>query len=95
MTRFQWDLNKAASNIAKHKVSFELAARVFADPFAFSESDFIHGEERWRTIGAVSGVLVLLVAHTIKQDDGSETIRIISARQATASERQRYGQQRY
>ena len=63
--RFTWDLAKAASNKQKHGVSFEVAARVFFDPFALSEQDRIEGGEyRWQTVGSVEGVLVLLVAHT-------------------------------
>lgn len=49
---------------------------------------------RWQTIGQVYGVIVLLVAHTIQDDETEEgpveTIRIISARRATTTERKRY-----
>jgi len=45
---------------------------------------------RWQTIGSVHGVTVLLVAHTVTEQDADgtliETIRIISARRATRSE---------
>jgi uncharacterized DUF497 family protein len=44
--RFEWDPDKAASNIRKHHVSFETAIRVFADPFALTEHDRIEGGER-------------------------------------------------
>ena len=94
--RFTWDPAKAESNLRKHRVSFETAARVFADPFALSEQDRIEGGEfRWRTIRLVGGVLVLLVAHAVHDaEDGSETIRIISARRATTQERRGYEQER-
>jgi hypothetical protein len=94
--RFEWDEAKAERNRRKHGVSFELAARVFADPFALSDQDRTEdGEPRWRTIGLVDGLVVLLVAHTYRdQDDGSETIRIISARRAEPRERHRYEQNR-
>ncbi|EML4809686.1 BrnT family toxin, partial [Acinetobacter baumannii] len=49
-----------------------------------------NGEERWQTIGMVKGVLMLLVAHTIIDDDDCEIIRIISARQVTKAERNQY-----
>ena len=90
--RFAWDPVKAKSNIKKHRVSFELAARVFADPFARTEHDrFENGERRWRTLGIVEGHLLLLVAHTHKDDeDGTEVIRIISARRAESKERKCY-----
>ncbi len=32
-TEFEWDENKAQSNIQKHGVSFEEATEVFFDPF--------------------------------------------------------------
>ena len=93
-TRFEWDAAKAQSNRSKDRVSFEIAARVFADPFAVVEQDRIeNGENRWRTLGIVDGYLLLLVAHTVRDDeDGAEVIRIISARRAEPKERKRYEQ---
>lgn len=94
MIRFEWDSVKAESNIRKHHLSFETATRVFADPFAVVEQDRVeNGEPRWRTLGLVDGYLLLLVAHTVRDDeDGSEIIRIISARRADPKERNRYEQ---
>ena len=93
MIQFEWDDAKAKSNLAKHKVSFETALRVFADPMARSEQDRIENdEERWQTIGMVDGHLLLLVAHTILIES-VETIRIISARRADSRERKKYEQQ--
>ncbi len=90
-TRFTWDVEKAASNRSKHRVSFDLAIRVFADPFAISVQDRIEaGEMRWQTIGAVEGHTLLVVAHTVRDDDGTDVIRIISARRADRTERRRY-----
>jgi uncharacterized protein len=90
--RFRWDDAKAVSNQRKHRIRFDMAVRVFADPFAFSEQDRIEGGEyRWQTIGSIEGVLVLLVAHTVgDQVDGTQVINIISARRATRPERIRY-----
>ena len=94
---FAWDRAKSEANLRKHGVSFETAKRVFEDPFATGEQDRIEGGEyRWRTIGEVEGVVVILVAHThLEHDDGDQTIRIISARAATASERRAYERQRF
>ena len=93
--RFQWDEENAANHFKKHKVSFEMAARVFADPFALTVQDRIeNGEQRWQTIGMVDGHLVLLVAHTVgEDDDGTEVICIIFARKADPKERKRYDQE--
>ena len=94
-TRFEWDAAKAASNLAKHRVSFETATRAFADPFLLTQQDRNeNGEHRWQTIGMVDGHLVLLVAHTVGEDDGTEVLRIISARKADRKERKRYEQDR-
>jgi uncharacterized DUF497 family protein len=93
-TRFEWDPAKAETNLRKHHVSFETAVRVFADPFAVVEQDCIENEERrWQTLGIVDAYLLLLVAHTVRDDeDGAEIIRIISARRAEPKERKRYEQ---
>ena len=75
-TRFEWDPDKAVGNLRKHGVSFETALRVFADPLALMEQDRIEdGERRWRTLGRVEGWLLLLVAHTLVDEDGDEVIR--------------------
>lgn len=97
--RFAWDETKNRSNQRKHGgIAFEMAAQVFRDPFRLTRQDRIEdGEERWQTLGVVHGVTVLLVAHTITEDDDEgepiEVIRIISARRATPKERKRYEQE--
>lgn len=89
--RFEWDPGKDAVNLAKHGISFELARRVFDDPRHLSIQDrHVSGEERWRTLGLVGGIVVLLVAHTYREEEHGEVIRIISARKATRHERQIY-----
>lgn len=94
MTRFEWDPAKARTNLQKHQLSFEMAVRVFADPLALMHQDRVeNGEQRWQTLGTVEGYLLLLVAHTVRDDeDGTEVIRIISARRADKKERKLYEQ---
>jgi uncharacterized DUF497 family protein len=88
---FVWDENKNVANQRKHGISFEMAARVFADMGAVSYVDrVIEGEERWHTIGLVGSALILLVVHTIEESNDEEEIRIISARKATRRERDLY-----
>ncbi|MDH2919492.1 MAG: BrnT family toxin [Sideroxydans sp.] len=88
---FEWDDEKAHSNLKKHHVSFEIAARAFLDPLALSVQDRIEGGEyRWQTLGVVDSYLLLLVAHTVRQSDESEIIEIISARKADKKERAYY-----
>lgn len=93
-TRFEWDPAKAQANLKKHHVSFEIATRVFTDPFAVVAQDRIeNGEHRWQTLGIVDGYLLLLVAHTVRDDeDDTEVIRIISARRADPKDKKRYEQ---
>ncbi len=93
--RFEWDEAKNLANRRKHGVSFEEASRIFDDPLYVSVQDRIDGgEQRWPTIGLVGGLLILIVAHTVREeyDEGTsiEVIRIISARRATPKERRRY-----
>jgi uncharacterized DUF497 family protein len=88
-----WDENKNRINQTKHRLSFEIAQQVFADPLHVSRQERIEGgEQRWQTIGLVHGVVLLLVAHTVTEADGRETIRIISARKADKTERRIYEQ---
>jgi uncharacterized DUF497 family protein len=93
--RFEWDAAKAAGNRRKHGVSFETATLVFSDPDALTDQDRIEGHEyRWRTIGLVDGVTLILVAHVDREEDGEDVVRIISARRADRTERKRYEQAR-
>lgn len=86
--QFEWDEAKNLANQRKHDVSFELASEVFSDPLHRSLPDrVVEGEQRWQTIGQVLGIVLLIVAHTYRDDHGEETIRIISARKATRKER--------
>src|SRR5207248_8410051 len=95
MVWFEWDEAKARSNRRKHGVWFDDALLVFADPYALVEQDrFEGGEVRWQTLGLVGGIVLLLVAHTLRNEGEDEVIRIISARKATRKERVRYDQNR-
>lgn len=89
--RFEWDEKKNLANRRKHRVSFETATLVFEDPHAISVLERVEeGEERWQTVGMAGGVLVMFVAHTYRESDGEEVVRIISARKATPRERNMY-----
>lgn len=101
---FEWNQDKNHSNQRKHRVSFEIAQRVFLDPNHLAVLERSEGgEERWQTIGMVGSclllLLLLLVAHTtIETDvegDTVEIVRIISARKADAKERGRDEAQKF
>jgi uncharacterized DUF497 family protein len=85
---YEYDPEKAAANLHKHKVSFAEAASVFLDRLAltFSDPDHSDVEDREITIGMSSKQRVLFVSHCERGD----RIRIISARRATRKERLRY-----
>lgn len=95
---FVWDKVKGELNKRKHGISFELTKRVFEDPCLVSWMDNRfddYQEERWVTLGCIDGLMIIVVIHTFRSnDDGEETIRIISARKATKKEREAYDKQR-
>jgi len=82
---FEWDSDKATSNLAKHGVSFAEAATVFADPFAVYLDDG-SGVGRMVVIGASLRDRLLYVVHV----ERGERDRIVSARPATSPERDVY-----
>jgi len=86
--RFEWDTEKAKQNLKKHAIAFDEAVTVFYDPLSatFDDPDHSGSEHRYVTIGSSSRGRVLVVAHA----ETGESIRIISARPATAYERKRH-----
>jgi uncharacterized protein len=85
---FEWDPDKAARNLAKHRIAFDEAATIFGDPLVAVEPDRGRhpGEARYRAIGWSSAGRTLVVSFT----ERGESIRIISARPATRSERRKH-----
>ena len=93
--RITWDKVKNARNLKKHKIDFETAKLVFDDPNQLTMQDRIeNGEYRWLTLGIIGAVLVA-VGHTVKEEDGKEVLRIITARKATPKERRQYHEETY
>jgi uncharacterized protein len=85
---FEWDTQKAKSNLSKHNVSFEEAQTVFDDPLYvdFYDPDHAEDEHRYIIIGESSRSRILLVSYTERGDK----IRIISARLVTKQELKAY-----
>jgi len=85
---FEWDPHKARSNAAKHGVTFIEAASVFGDPLSRLYDDPAHvvDEARWLMVGRSAGGRVLVISFT----ERSDSLRIISAREATTRERKVY-----
>ncbi len=90
---FEWDRRKAASNLRKHKVSFEESKSIFQDDLLVTFLDEFNfaGEDRFISIGTSANSRILLVVHTeVEAVGGIFVIRIISGRKATAMERKIY-----
>jgi uncharacterized DUF497 family protein len=85
---FEWDLKKANANRRRHGVSFEEAAMVFSNILSFTYDDEAHSqtERRYATLGVSNRGRLLVIAHTTR----GERVRIISAREATPTERKWY-----
>ena len=85
---FEWDPDKAVSNLAKHRVSFAEAESVFTDVHSSEIPDPDHSwtEQRFILMGQSYRGRVLVVVFTERGD----SIRIISAREATRRERKWY-----
>lgn len=88
--QFEWDSDKAELNLANHDVSFEEAQSVFYDPLSLTTYDQSHSDDeiRYIDIGQSLNYRLLVVVYT----ERDTTIRIISARKATAHERRQYEQ---
>ena len=85
-TEFEWDEAKEQSNFIKHGIHFKTAVKVFLDPYKLIREDLEHPDElRYDILGRVGKVL--FVVCTLRSKN---TIRIISARLATALEKVRY-----
>ncbi len=87
---FEWDDRKAASNEIKHGISFDEAADAFSDPYArvIPDPDHSDYEERFILIGMSLSARVLTVCHC--ERNSGTSIRIISARKSTRTEREAY-----
>jgi uncharacterized DUF497 family protein len=88
--KFEWDENKAAKNLSKHGVSFQEAKTVFNDPLYidFYDPDHSIDEQRYLIVGESNKGRLLIVSYTERKD----SIRLISARLVTRTEREAYEQ---
>jgi len=86
--QFEWDKNKATRNLSKHGVSFEEAETVFEDPLYvdFYDPDHSEEEDRYLIVGESHQGRSLIVSYT----ERGNIIRLISAREATRTEREVY-----
>jgi uncharacterized protein len=94
--KFEWDPDKDRVNNKKHKVTFLEASYIFADQYMLTLFDDEHSEteDRWITLGQLPTGKILVVSHTYRKMRGKESVRIISARKATAREQKQYFERR-
>jgi uncharacterized DUF497 family protein len=90
LLHFDWDPEKADSNVKKHGVTFAEAATAFGDPLSITIPDPDHsfGEARFILLGVSFQGRLVVVVHTEARD----SIRIICARLATRAEQKSYEQ---
>ena len=88
--KFVWDENKNKLNQKKHGISFGEAKTVFFDQNGrlISDPDHSETEDRFILLGFSSRLNLVVVCHCYRED--GETVRIISARKATKSEKSQY-----
>jgi uncharacterized DUF497 family protein len=89
---FEWNEEKARTNLKKHGVSFDEAKSLFNDPFLMTFPDPAHSvaETRYVSIRLSAQGHVLVVSHT----DRAMNIRLIGCRKATRTERRAYEENR-
>ncbi len=85
---FEWNHQKAEFNSQKHSITFDEASTVFGDTLSVTFPDLEHSiqEERYLIIGLSRKNRILVISHVYR----NESIRIISARQATKREQKFY-----
>ena len=85
---FEWNGDKARTNLLKHGASFDEAKTVFDDPFYidFYDPDHSDDEDRYIIIGRSLQHRILVVSYTERRD----RTRLISAREATRMEKEAY-----
>ena len=90
---FEWDDDKAETNLRKHGVSFDEACTVFDDAFVITQPDNRndYGELRKYTIGMSSHGRVLVVVWTQRRN----RYRLISAYIPEPNQRKGYEKQRH
>ena len=84
--KFEWDSFKTASNLQKLRVDFADATAVLDDDLAITVREHASGEERFVTLGMDAFSRLLVVVYNWRGD----SIRIISAGNATSRERHQY-----
>ena len=89
--RFEWESEKAATNLRKHGIAFETACEVFFDPFLrMLDPENLDGQIREAIIGLTMNWKLIYVVYTMRKGD---VFRIISARSVTKYERRLYEEQ--
>ena len=88
--KFEWSDEKNRTNFKKHRIWFEEAQSIWADPLAveFFDPDHSKDEDRFIRLGHTSGSNLIFVVFC--ELESGNRIRIISSRKATQKERKQY-----
>lgn len=84
--KFEWDFDKAVSNLKKHGIDFAEATSVLNDDQAITIYDEHPSEDRYITIGISDMARLLVVVYTLRHN----TVRLISSRKANKLEQKQY-----
>ena len=88
--KYIWDRQKNETNVKKHELDFADAYKVFESPMLVDlDKREEYGEDRWIGVGLMENRVVVVVFTEPDED----TIRIISFRKATLSEKENYEQE--
>lgn len=80
-----WDPAKDHANQIKHDLSFEEATEIFQGRYFTQYQDW-HAEHRFGVLGVFRGTVIFVACA-----ETTHSLRIVSARKATPSEKRRYG----
>ena len=87
-----WDPVKARANWRKHGVDFADAAVALQDEYALTIVTVEDGEQRFKSLAMSPENRLLLIVYA---EDDENTIAIISARLASASQKRQYYENNY
>ena len=94
---FEWDESKRLKTLRERKIDFIDMIDLWDDPMRQEVRDMRHnyGEPRYQTIGRSKFNIYFVVYTERAYEDGTEVVRIISARRANASERELYSKRKF
>jgi uncharacterized DUF497 family protein len=91
---FEWDEKKSQRCWRERKFDFSAAAHVFFDERAIVTLNLEwQDEDRFQVVGEIPRIGAIFVVYVVREHHGENSIRILSARKATATEESDYRRQ--